>query len=122
MSFSVGYNADLNAVETNFSGIVRETDIQAQMIESRAIASVHNTSYAISDFTEADLRLSIAFIYNIPELYERMGANRPIRLALINANEENDEIISFYQLVSQNRGWNVAVFADAEEAKAWLLA
>ena len=122
MSFSVRYNSDLNAVETYFSGHINEADIQAQMTESHAIARAYRTSYAINSFTEAELSLSVAFIYNIPDLCERMGAIRPIRLAIVNANQANDEIIGFYQLVSQNRGWNVAVFSDVDEAKAWLLA
>ena len=122
MPFSVRYDSELNAVETNFSGIVTEAQLQTQIAESCAIAATRSTSYAINNFTEAELRVSIAFIYNIPELYEQMGANRPIRLAIVNANDRNDEIIGFYQLVSQNRGWNVAVFADKREAEAWLLA
>ncbi|MGD1948286.1 MAG: hypothetical protein ACFB14_01400 [Leptolyngbyaceae cyanobacterium] len=121
MPFSVRYNSEFNAVETTFSGLVNAVQLQAQMAESRAMTAIRNTSYAISKFTEAELRVSIAFIYNIPELYEQMGANRPIRLALVNANKRNDEIIGFYQLVSQNRGWNVAVFADKRDAENWLL-
>ncbi|MEM1251401.1 MAG: hypothetical protein AAGI69_03125 [Cyanobacteria bacterium P01_H01_bin.21] len=120
MPFSVRYNSELNAVETNFSGSVTEAQLRAQIAESCEIAATHGAYYAISSFTEAELRISIAFIYNIPELYEQIGANRPIRLALVNANEMNDEIIGFYQLVSQNRGWNVAVFNDKREAEAWL--
>ena len=122
MPFSVRYNAELNALEISFSGVVNEADIQAQILESCAISAKYKTSYAISSFTAATLTVSLVFIYDIPELCESMGATRPVRLALINLNKENAEMLSFYQLVSQNRGWNVKIFCDAEQAKAWLLA
>ena len=129
MPFSVRYNSELNAVETTFSGVVNEADIQVQVLESCeialescAIAAEYKTSYAISNFTAATLKVSLVFIYDIPELCERMGAARPVRLALINLNKENAEMISFYQLVSQNRGWNVKIFCNVEQAKTWLLA
>ncbi|WP_152532213.1 hypothetical protein [Leptolyngbya sp. Heron Island J] len=121
MPFSVRYNSEFNAVETIFKGIINEADMQAQMLESCAIAAKYAASYAISNFTAATLRVSIVFIYDMPELCERMGGNRPVRLALINLNQENDEMIGFYQLVSQNRGWNVQIFSNTQQAKAWLL-
>lgn len=122
MPFSIRYNLELKAIETIFHGVVNEADIKTQMRESRAIAATYGTSHAVINFTDADLRLSIAFIYSLPELCESLGAKRPVRLAVINLNQQNEETIGFYQLVSQNRGWNVEVFSRNEQAKAWLLA
>ncbi|MBT9317877.1 hypothetical protein [Leptothoe spongobia] len=121
MPFSVRYNAELQAIETSFSGLITEDDIQAQMLVSCQTAAEHKTSSAIVNVTDATLRISITFIYNLPELCETMGAKRPIRLALINLNEQNSDLIGFYQLVSQNRGWNVEIFSDVEQAKTWLM-
>ena len=121
MPFSVRYNAEINAVETTFSRIINEAEIQSQLIESCAIAAAYGTTYFISDFTEAELRISLAFVYSIPDLCEQLGADRPIRVALINTNERNDETIGFYELVSQNRGWNVAAFDNKRDAETWLL-
>lgn len=122
MPFMIRYNPRLKAIETTFSGIVTETDVHAQMLARRAAAQTHNTSLAIVDVTQATLHLSLLFIYGLPELCESMGAKRPVRMALIDLNQQNTEAIGFYQLVSQNRGWNVEVFPNLEQAETWLLA
>ncbi|MEM7797516.1 MAG: hypothetical protein AAF579_24040 [Cyanobacteria bacterium P01_C01_bin.118] len=122
MSFTIRYNPDINAVETNFRGIVTENEIQAQVQANHEIAANNATSLAIVNVTHATLQLSITFIYGLPELCETLGARRPVRMAIVNRNEQNDNLIEFYRLVSQNRGWNVEIFSNQEQAQVWLLA
>ena len=122
MPFSARYSPELNAVKTVFSGIVNEVDIEAELHESHRLSEKFRTSYYLVNFTDADLRLSITYIYSLPALCDRIGKRRPIRIALVNDNEQNQELVDFYKLVSQNRGWNIETFSTPGDAASWLLA
>ncbi|MEO0431092.1 MAG: hypothetical protein AAF151_05295 [Cyanobacteria bacterium J06656_5] len=122
MPFSARYSPELNAVETVFSGIVNEIDIEAELYEGHQISERFGTSHYLVNFTDADLRLSITYMYNLPALCDLIGKRRPIRIALVNDNEQNQELVDFYKLVSQNRGWNIETFSTPDDAASWLLA
>ncbi|MEM9482473.1 MAG: hypothetical protein AAGA83_02160 [Cyanobacteria bacterium P01_F01_bin.116] len=121
MSFSASYNPAMNAVETNFRGIVNQQEIQAAMLYSHTLAAERGTAYFLVDLTDTDIRLSIIDIYNLPEAYERIGRTRPVRIALLSPSNQNKECIDFCKLVSQNRGWNIETFSDSRQARNWLL-
>ncbi|MEL6230976.1 MAG: hypothetical protein AAFR24_13780 [Cyanobacteria bacterium J06627_3] len=120
MPFSARYSPELNAVETVFNGIINEADIEAELYESHRISEKFGTSYYLVNFTDAELKLSITYIYNLPALCDRIGKNRPTRIALVNDNAQNQELVDFYKLVSQNRGWNIETFLTPNDAESWL--
>lgn len=120
MPFSVWYNAELNAVETVFRDVITIDDTQAEMIERHRLATDYQTSWFIADTTNATIQISLTDIYNLLEEYENMGGERPVRVALINTNPQNQEFIDFYKLVGQNRGWNIETFSNPEQAIVWL--
>ena len=122
MPFSARYSPELNAVETVFSGIVNEVDIEVELRERHLISQKFETSYYLVNFTDAEIRLSITYVYNLPELCDRIAQQRPSRIALINSNPHNQDLVDFYQLVSQNRGWNIETFSTTQDAERWLLA
>ncbi|MEO1180332.1 MAG: hypothetical protein AAFX51_05625 [Cyanobacteria bacterium J06636_28] len=107
-------------METVFNGIINEADIEAELYESHRISEKFGTSYYLVNFTDAELKLSITYIYNLPALCDRIGKNRPTRIALVNDNAQNQELVDFYKLVSQNRGWNIETFLTPNDAESWL--
>ncbi len=66
-------------------------------------------------------RLSALGSYSIVETAELLGWNRKIKLAIFDTNSESLKDNLFTEDVAFNRGYNVKIFSDENEAKEWLL-
>jgi len=67
----------------------------------------------------ATINISVAGLFYSPKAMDESGVSRTIKRALLvpAAFEESE----FLETVTRNRGHNLKVFRDIEEAKRWLL-
>ncbi|MHC4624374.1 MAG: hypothetical protein ACYS4W_10795 [Planctomycetota bacterium] len=83
-------------------------------------ASKHNCKRFLNDMREAQLDLSTIEIYEIPGFLDAAGLDRTSKRALVVSRQPED--YRFFENVSINRGYNVKVFEDMDEAMNWLRA
>ena len=65
---------------------------------------------------------SVVDLYDLPTLYEEQGLERGSKGAVVlpAANAKVAEDARFHETVCLNRGWQVKVFTDCQEAIDWL--
>lgn len=72
------------------------------------------------DLREVRFRLSTANIYQLAEELTKYGDTFLRRTAVLTRDDKTFTESEFFETVSHNRGFNVKVFTDFEEAMAWL--
>lgn len=121
MAWTVELNAEYGFIHTVFSGPIRNRDSNKAIEEALALAPGDGPHMFLTDVLNATSRLSVWDIYDIPAYWEDLGANRANRLALVvPAGGRMWEDAMFYENVCRNRGWQVTVFPQIQEAVAWL--
>lgn len=70
------------------------------------------------DHRKADVSMKTLPSYKRPQLYNEIGFSHNQKGAILFKELSDDH--RFYENACQNRGWNVRVFDDYEEALKWL--
>lgn len=122
MSWKVEKNHELGFIETVFVGEVTREDVDESTSKALSLVGEAGPSLFLSDLTGARSWLSAFDIYEIPDQWEAEGANRKNRLAVVVTQASvKPEDARFFQTISQNRGWTVAIFEDRQSAIVWLV-
>jgi len=122
MSLAVKFNSELGIVESEFSDLVTDEELEAEAVQSIALARENGTNLYLSDATQATFRVAIASVFDLPAVHDDHKLARPVRIAVLPpASEEGKEVVKFYETVCVNRGWSVKLFSDRNEALEWLL-
>ena len=123
MPWSVKPYPELGLIETVYSGRITDDDIKASTMKAIAVSNESGIGKFLSDLTDVETHdLSTLKLYEQPEHWKGLRAKGKNRLALI--VPDSKEIINaaaFYETVSRNRGWNVQIFSERQEAIDWLL-
>lgn len=77
-----------------------------------------NCFRCIIDHRDTDVSWSVMETYDRPAAYEKMGYKRQTKVALVFKQLSGDT--AFYENVCRNRGLNMSVFDDYDEAIFWL--
>ena len=120
--FVVTYHADIDVVETVYTGTITFEEVLQEFEQSLALANEKGTDRYIADLTATNLvELPRIEIFKMPGAFEEAGGVRPVHAALVmSADRASREAAEFLRTVSRNRGWNIETFATREEAVAWL--
>jgi hypothetical protein len=87
-----------------------------------ALAKETNSNRFLTDATQANLKVSVLGLYDLPELYQDHDLRRPVFIAVLTpTSEAGKRLIDFYETVCLNRGWTVGIFGERQEALDWLL-
>lgn len=120
ISLSVKYLPKISVVKTVSTGVVARAELLEETKQTVAIE--HDWSRFPSDFSNAQVAFTAADVYELPRLQQKLGLKRDSRVAVIApADERGRKLARFYETVSENRGWNAAVFEDGDQALDWLL-
>lgn len=117
--FTVGYDAENHIVCGNITGDVDHDLVNKFAEEICRICEEHDCDYLLNDWRNTNLKFSTVDIYSIPQLLLKVGLRLSCKRALVVGSDFEDW--AFFETVSRNRGQNVKVFKDYEEAKKWLL-
>lgn len=64
---------------------------------------------------------SVFDIYFLLDLYQQFEIPKTIKEAVVFSNEkDNKEKVKFYETASLNKGYNVRIFSNRDEAVKWL--
>lgn len=113
---------ELGVIEVVYTGRVTWSEFEASTIEAVALAKEEGLSRFLSSLENADVTLSTADIYELPKLWEGAGSNR--RTKLVTVVPDSSPLrreIDFHVTTAQNRGWQVHVASQRQEAIDWLL-
>lgn len=121
--YSVTYDSNNHVILITLKGSIDREAINKSRFEAVRLAKEHNCFTVLADLREATSAISFLDIYDLPrttsEVLSASGiqAHQFKRAIVVALDLDN---ASFFETVSQNRGHNVRLFRDMEEAKKWL--
>ncbi len=119
MAIEVSYDAESDFIRIKVTGDL-DMEVLAQVAREVAqLASGHDCERVLSDFRDAELKMTQATIYRMPQFATEAGAERRVRRALVVSRDLKQ--YGFFETVSKNQAHNVRTFSDIEEARKWLL-
>jgi len=123
MPWTVEYDHELDVVKGTYVGRVTADEFKEATIKAIGLAKDHNTNLFLIDDSNWEGGASVAGLIGLPDLYEKLKADRCSRAALIlpSSGTAALEDARFYETVCLNRGWQVKVFSTRQDAVAWLI-
>jgi len=103
-------------------GELTYTDFVKESTEALQLAKEKDAFLFLVDNTQLIAQASIVELFDFPDMYERIGVPKTIKLAvLISKNTIAKNEVRFYENVCYNRGWRVRVFTSYDATILWLL-
>ncbi len=119
MSSSIVYDPQSHTIVVTLVGSIDELEMNEAAAEVVRLAKQHVCFNVLGDLREAVFAVStIALFGQAQEFEQAYGPNSQAKRALVVAGHSED--VLFYETVSRNRGQNVRLFYDIEEARRWL--
>ena len=81
----------------------------------------HNRRRVLIDDRNVVYTASTISIFDLAKYYVEVGVPHCIKRAAVVVNPAYDETNDFFETVVRNRGVNLRIFYDYEEAEAWLV-
>ncbi len=124
MAQTTVYNAESQLIETKFEGIVAFKDVKEIVSKIAQVAKEHNCFLCLSDYRDAELKLTTSEIYNLPKLLSDITAlyglcATAFKRAVVARMGLED--FHFFETVTLNNMQNARLFHDLAEAEKWLL-
>jgi hypothetical protein len=113
-------------IELVFHGPVSGKDLRKAASECIALGEQVGAKkflMVLSDLVEIELNASLFDLLDLPNRqFEQEGVERHSRNAVvIPATHKARESMRFYETASRNRGWQVRMFSERQEAVGWLM-
>ena len=110
-------------VRLTANGSVDLPDIEQMGAELFSAAALRGSSKMLVDHREMTPEVSTVDIYDLPDVLEKLGFARSSKMAiLLVAGALKRADYDFFETVSINRGFQVRLFLDPDEALGWLRA
>lgn len=121
MPFKIESGNDPERIEVTYSGTVTDDEYRRAIGEFIKFNSEKNCLLVLTDLREMTVTPSILNVYDSVNLFEKMGIdNRTSEALILQENKFVEKNIKFYENACQNRGYNVRIFYNREDAIAWL--
>ena len=124
MPHTIIYNSESHVIEMTVQGELTMKEAKEITLEASKIAKEQNCFVYFSDYREATVKLSTLEVYELPKIISDILASSGLNVhkfkrAFVVARDL--KVYEFFENVTVNRGQNVRVFYDVDEAKRWLL-
>lgn len=122
MAYTLEYNGSLSIVELVYTGRFTVQESRESTSKAIALGKKHGDADALVDASETELAVSIFDLLDLPaHQYVEEDMNRRIRIAVIPPRRPKDkEDVRFYETACLNRGWQVRLFTNRNQALEWL--
>lgn len=121
MPWEISHNPSLGCIEVVYYGRVDSSQVRAASASAIKLSIERKADRFLVDVREVESELSTIEIHDVPTLFAIEGLSAPSRGAyIIPESGEIREDLRFFETVCRNRGWDVRLFTDPEEAVAWL--
>jgi len=122
MTCKVEYHPDLKLVECVVEGFLTVNELLEATIATVSLSVEKETNLILVDDSKLEKTVETVDIYELPQSYEDLNIDRKIKAAVIlPISLQAREDVQFYETVCQNRGWDIAVFEQRQEAIDWLM-
>jgi hypothetical protein len=86
------------------------------------LSKENNIKLFLADCTTMSGGHSVMDLYGLIEMFEILKIERDVKEAVIMTSlQDSIDEIRFYETACKNRGFNVRIFKDKDEAVAWLI-
>jgi hypothetical protein len=121
MKWEISCVEDEGIIKAKTSGLMSRDDNKKLVEEMLAAGRKKNISAFLVDQKETSFGLSVMEIDRLPDLFRELGFEIKDKMAiLINPDSSNKALFDFLQNVFTLSSLRVQVFADPNEAAAWL--
>lgn len=120
MSHELYYDSDIDCVILRVQGEVTMGSIRKIAPQAGSMCAEKGCNRLLNDMSEATINISVVNLFDSPGTMDESGVSRTIKRALVVPPDFKE--FRFLENVTRNRGHNLMVFKDIEEARKWLLA
>jgi len=120
MKWEFHYRAEPDYLEVIISGDISSEKLNRMAVERWQELQKYNCKKILFDFTRITNTLNTIEIYNRPEQSEKIGVMRTNRAAAV-VPETYLNDFKFMETVYQNRGFDLNVFTDKQQAIDFLM-
>jgi hypothetical protein len=122
MAYTLEYNSTLRIVELVYTGLYTSQESRESASKAIALGKEHGDADALVDATQAKLAVSIFDLFDLPNRqYVEEDMKHKIRVAVVPPRQpEDQEAARFYETACYNRGWQVRLFPNRDDAIEWL--
>jgi hypothetical protein len=120
MAWNVKYNSDTKIIELTYSGLVSPIELKDALSAALSLSKQEGTSLFLADCTDMVGGHSITDLYFLIALYEESGLRGMKEALVLPALKSSVEQVKFYEVACRNRGFNVKIFSQIQDATAWL--
>jgi len=121
MPWRVEYAPETGSVVVTASGEIRNEDATAQAAEALRLARRNQAGVVLIDYSDALSEVSLPSLYGLPDYFSQLGMPWNARVAvLLPRTGYRIESYQFFELVSQNAGYNIKLFETKAAAETWL--
>lgn len=122
MAHEITYFEDDGIIFTDYAPPIAMPELQATIMENLAMAAEKGAWLFLGDCRRLPTAGSVFDVYELGQLLDDLGVDRRMREALVvELDPAGGSVFDFYVTVTTNRGIQVRLFAEMEEARAWLL-
>ena len=121
MSYDLTYKKEKGILKVKVSGMRSFKTVLSVITDIQQICLKQNTPRVLIDVRELKGHLKTMEAYELPAfVFPKIRENSIIEKSAIVDLEESRDFFSFFENVSVNRGFNLRVFTDMEDATEWL--
>lgn len=119
MEYTINYNEQDQYFLVEIKGELSMPLLQKLAVDVAKEARKRKCYKVINNLLGAKIVKSTLDIYKMPEIAQNAGINLSFKRALVVGDREKE--FYFLETVFKNQGHQVKMFADFEDARAWLL-
>ncbi|MBU1170385.1 MAG: hypothetical protein KKD44_12550 [Proteobacteria bacterium] len=122
MSWTVEYHSDHRFVECKAMGFLRVDDLIKAAVTTFDLAREKDTTLVLVDDSKLERTVGIRDIYDMPQRYADLNIDSRLKVAVIlPTSPKAKEEVQFFETVCRNRGLNISVFRNRDEAMDFLI-
>ena len=121
MPYKVETGSEPERIEIKYSGTVSDSEYKSDIAEFIKFNSEKRCLLVLTDLREMKVTPSFLNVYASINMFEKMGIDtRTSEALIIPRNKFVEDNVKFYENACQNRGYNVRIFYNREDAITWL--
>ena len=118
MPHSLRYDPDIDCIILTFEGTVTINTIKEVAPQVARKCEETGCMRVLNDMSAAVIDVSFMDVFNSPEVMDKSNVSRITKRALVVPTSFAEA--HFLETVTRNRGHNLMVFHDIDEARQWL--
>lgn len=121
MPFKIETAAKPERIEVTYSGTITDVEFRNAITEFIRFNAEKKCLLVLTDLREMTVTPSVLNVYDSINMFEKMGIdNRTSEALILPENKFVEKNVRFYENACLNRGYNVRIFYNREDALQWL--